>query len=506
MTRAAVTTTVLGLDLGTSQLKAVASTPDGTVLARASAGYRLSAPRPGWAEAEPEDWWRAARTAVRSMEGPALAEVCAIAITGQMHGVVLVTERAVVLRPAIVWLDRRAAAQAGAYRRLSPGMRERLGNAPSPGMAGPLLLWLSANEPGAYRKARWMLQPKDWLRLRLTGKPGTDPTDASGTLLFDLGRGTWAADAVAALGLRAELLPPVAAPAHVAGTLRSDAAAGLGLRPGLPVATGAADTAASLLAAGLPEGWGLLTLGTGGQWIVPAAPTARADGSGRTNLFCSVNGGAYRLAGAQNVGAALDWVRRTLGATWDELYATAARPWQQAGPVFLPYLAGERGDEYGPGGTWAGLALAHRRDDLMRAALEGVAFGLRSKLDDLRAAGVAPQQVQLGGGGSRNQAWRTLLAGALAVPLHPAGDGWLTARGAAMIAAAAAGYRETAVRPAEKPAEKSAAVPGAAPEAEQGYRRFRSWSAAARQDPAAARPGPLPDKVLTGGVSEKEPQ
>ena len=370
---------VLGLDLGTSQAKALLCAPDGTELGQGTAGYQVATPRPGWAEASPEHWWQAACTAVRAAVGPASAEVAGLAVAGQMHGAVLCTERAVALRPAITWLDRRAEAEADDYWRLPGDLRARLGNAPSPGMAGPILLWLSRHEPDAYWQARWMLQPKDWLRLRLTGQAATDPTDASGTLLFDLARGEWATDLVRALGLRIDLLPAIRPPAEIAGPLLPAAAEHLGLRPGLPVAIGAADTAASLHAAHLPPGWGLLTLGTGGQLTIPFPATPDSDipfpdnpdPDGATNLFRSVDGGTYRLAAAQNVGVTLDWVRRTLGAGWDELYDTAARPWRADTPVFLPYLAGERWDHRGTGGAWTGLTLAHRREDLLRSRSRG---------------------------------------------------------------------------------------------------------------------------------------
>ena len=264
---------LLGIDLGTSQVKVLLCAPDGTVLGQGKAGYQVSTPRQGWAEADPEHWWQATCAAVRSAVGPARAEVSAIAAVGQMHGLVLVSERASVLRPGILWLDRRSTAELDDYQRLPADLRARLGNPPSVGMAGPVLLWLSRHEPDAYRRARWMLQPKDWLRLRLTGRAATDPTDASGTLLFDLERDAWAVDAAEALGLRTDLLPVIRPSAEIAGTLRPAAAGQLGLRPGLPVATGAADTASSLLAAQLPAGrWGLLTLGTGGQLLVPSAP------------------------------------------------------------------------------------------------------------------------------------------------------------------------------------------------------------------------------------------
>jgi len=501
--------TVLGLDLGTSQVKALLCAADGTTLGQGTAGYQVAAPRPGWAEANPEHWWQATCLAVRAAVGPASAEVAGLAVAGQMHGVLLCTERAVALRPAITWLDRRAEAEAEDYQRLPGDLLARLGNAPSAGMAGPILLWLSRHEPDVYWQARWMLQPKDWLRLRLTG-PGvqaaTDPTDASGTLLFDLARNEWAADVARALGLRIDLLPAIRPPAEIAGPLLPAAAEHLGLRPGLPVAIGAADTAASLLAAHLPpappgptpgappgptppgappEPWGLLTLGTGGQLIVPLTPSpdipfsdnpdqGRAAVSRTTNLFRSVDGGIYRLAGAQNVGVTLDWVRRTLGASWDELYATAARPWRADTPVFLPYLAGERWDHRDTGGAWTGLTLTHQREDLMRAALEGVAFLLRGKLEDLRAHDTpSPAAIQLAGGGSRPSAWRQLLADALLVPLYPAGDGWLTARGAALIAAAATGLVPDASTTARSDQNPEAIVPtGQLPES--AYRRFLS--------------------------------
>jgi xylulokinase len=189
------------------------------------------------------------------------------------------------------------------------------------------------------------------------------------------------------------------------------------------------------------------------------------------------------------VGVALDWVRRTLGASWEELYDTAARPWQADTPVFLPQLAGERWDDGGSagpggrppgtsraGGAWIGLTLAHQREDLLRAALEGVAFLLRGKLDDLRALGCAPAELRLAGGGTRHPAWRQLLADVLAVPLHPAGDGWLTARGAALIAAAAAGLM-TGARTPDRSEESEEAVVGTSQLAEASYRRFRSWAA-----------------------------
>jgi xylulokinase len=510
---------VLGIDLGTSRLKALLCTRDGHVLGRGVAGYEVRTPGEGRAETDPEEWWRAAAVAVRHAlheaeekaappaqdpprakakgESKARAEaepdagptnMAGLAVTGQMHGLVLAGEQGEPVRPAILWLDRRAVAEAAEYRRLPERLLGPLGNPPSPGMAGPMLLWLSRHEPEACRRARWMLQPKDWLRLRLTGNAATEPTDASGTLLFDIDRDQWATELAQALGIPQDPLPPVRQPGEIAGRLSAEAAAHLGLASGagLAVAVGAADTAASLLAAGLPgTGWGMLTLGTGGQWVVPVA-TRTADPTGRTNLFRAVAGyqaaaSLYRLAAVQNVGAALDWARTTLGATWDDLYATAERPWRNDTPVFLPYLAGERWD-HAEGGAWTGLSLAHHREDLLRAALEGVAFLLRERLEDLGKIGSAPGSVLLGGGGSQHRAWRQLLADVLRRPLYPAATPWLTPRGATLIAAVATGLLpgwEATVRSVPSSAEAQApAVSDAAgaEAAEASYARFREAS------------------------------
>jgi xylulokinase len=428
---------------------------DTAVLGRGRAEYPVLVPALGRAESDPGDWWRATCRAVRQAVAQAReAEIVGVAVAGQMHGLVLAGEGAVagdgafagdaaggadvgllgdVVRPAILWLDQRAAVEADRYAELPAALTGVLGNRPSAGMAGPILSWLAEHEPGNVEAARWALQPKDWIRLRMTGQAATDPTDASGTLLFDLEREAWADDLIAALGLPRGKLPPVLSSAVVAGVLLAGPAAALGLPPGIPVAVGAADTAAALHAAGLRDDEAMLTLGSGGQWAVlerEFRPTST------TNLYRAVGDGYYRLAPVQNVGVALNWVRTLLNVSWADLYDAAARPALPDAPVFAPYLTPERWDP-GATGAWTGLALAHQREDLLRSALDGVAALLRERLDDLRAAGHNPSSVILGGGGATNPAWRDLLAAALGVPLRPAPAAWLTATGAARLAAAA---------------------------------------------------------------------
>jgi xylulokinase len=425
-------TAVLGIDLGTSGVKALVAGADDAVLGRGVAGYPVRVPGAGRAESAPEDWWLATRTAVRE----ALAEagrvtVTAVAVAGQMHGIVLVDDRGAPLRPAILWLDQRAAAEAATYAELPCDYTAVLGNRPSPGMAGPLLSWLITNEPCTVQASWWALQPKDWLRLRLTGQAATDPTDASGTLLFDLARDQWADPLIEKLGLPREKLPPVREPTDIAGPLLRGPAADLGLRPGIPVAVGASDNAAALFATGLRADEAMLNLGGGGQWVVREDGFRPAD---TTNLYRAVGRGYYRLAPVQNVGITLDWVRNLVGATWDELYDTASRPRPADALRFDPHLTAERWNPAATG-AWTGLSLVHERADLMRSALDGVAALLRQRLDDLRAAGHAPRRVILGGGGAANPAWRALLEETLDLPLSRASTTWLTPAGAARLAA-----------------------------------------------------------------------
>ena len=427
---------MLGVDLGTSSVKALVAGLDGEMLGQGTAGHAVLVPGAGLAESDPEDWWRATCAAVRAaLDAAGDVDVAGIGLAGQMHGVVLAGADGRALRTAILWLDQRAVAEADEYERLPAALTSVLGNRASAGMAGPILRWLATHEGPVLESARWALQPKDWLRLRLTGEAATDPTDASGTLLFDLAAGAWAADLIGALGLPGEKLPPIRDCAQVAGELLPGPAAGLGLRPGIPVVTGAADTAAALFAAGLAADEAMLTLGSGGQWAVTEPDLPESRPAAGTNLYRAVGAGYYRLAPVQNVGVTLNWVRSLLGLSWDELYATAAGPRRPDRPVFEPYLIPERWQPRATGtGACTGLTLAHSREDLARSALDGVAELLRQRLEDLRAAGAAPRRVILGGGGAAHTAWRALLADTLALPVRLAPDEPLTASGAARLA------------------------------------------------------------------------
>ena len=437
----AVSDHVLAIDLGTASVKAVAyAVPALHQVAAATAPYQVRSPQPGWAESSPGDWERAVGLTVREALGRAApGRLRAAGLSGQMHGVVLCTSSGAPLRPAVLWADARANDAVAVYRGLDPAMLERLGNPLVPGMAGPILHWLARYEPATYEAASWALSPKDWLRLRMTGRAGTEPSDASATLLWDLPADSWAEPVVAALGLRRDLLAPAAAPAQVAGVTNG----ALGLPPGVPVAYGGADTACAAYGSGLTaDGQGLLSIGTGAQLVV-LRDTPQPDRTRRTHLYRAVPSGCwYAMAAVQSGGLALERAWRLLEIDWPAAYELAAQvPPGCAGLTFVPHLAGERTPHLDATmrGGWVGLALHHERPHLVRAAFEGVAFTLREAFEALRDAGCAPTSLVLAGGGSGHAFWRRLLADVLELPLDAPPVMNAAARGAALLAAEARG-------------------------------------------------------------------
>jgi len=456
----------LGLDLGTSSAKAVVTDIGGRLLAQASAGYAVTSARASWAESEPDHWWSAvtacAREAVREAAGAAGAggaggaRPVAIGLSGQMHGLVLASADGTALRPALLWADSRATGALRAYRRLRPEALARLANPLAPGMTGPLLAWVAENEPGVYAEARWALPPKDWLRARLTGEFYAEPSDASATLLYDVIGDRWDLEVVGALGLDAGLLAPLLPSAGApAGHLTAGAASELGLPAGLPVAAGAADTAAAALGSGIGPGDVQLTVGTGAQVVRPlVAPASRADAG--VNLYRSAApDGWYHMGATVSAGLSLTWVRQVMNATWAELYASADHEPKADDPIFVPHLSGERTPYSDPAlrGSWTALSLADDRASLLRCALEGTAFAIRDALDALLPEHGPPEhgppehgppehgplRLRLAGGGTLAAGWRQLLADVLGLPLYAVDVPAASGRGAALLGAHAAG-------------------------------------------------------------------
>jgi len=469
--------TTLGLDLGTGSVKALLLDRRGGVRGEAARSYTVKTPRPGWAESEPAHWWTATVEAVHDCLQAAQAshpegiDVVAIGLSGQMHGVVLCREDGTVVRPAILWADGRARETLDAYKSLPPEALRRLGNPVTVGMAGPNLVWLLRHEPESIQTAHYALQPKDWLRLILTGRVAAEPSDASATLLYDLVEDRWSEEVVAGLGIPKRLLAPLSASRAESGRLSGPASAALALPAALPVATGGADTACAIYGSGLGRaGEVQLSIGTGMQ-LVALRSQPRVDISGRTHLFRSVEEGWYVMSAMQNGGLALEWVRRLLQVDWDTLYAEAfAAPAGSEGVTFLPYLTGERTPIMDPDaqGTFAGLTLRHHRGHLARAAFEGVALALRDGLDALEATGAQARCLLLVGGGSLRSAWRHLLADVLQRPLDAVDVPSASARGAALLGWRARGYSGP-----PPPSSRRVAEPRPADELDRAFARFQ---------------------------------
>ncbi len=463
---------LVGLDVGTTAVKALAITPDGEVIGRAEQEYPLSTPQPGWSEQDPEDWWLATEAALDAL---GLEEVAGIGLSGQMHGLVALDENDRVLRPAILWNDQRAAAECAEIEdRVGLDRLIRLtGNRALTGFTAPKLLWLRRHEPEVYDRIARVLLPKDYARLRLTGEWAIDATDASGTLLFDVAGRRWSEDTLAALELPAAWFPPV---------LESPQISGRGA-DGVPVAAGAGDQAAAALGVGADRPGPLsVVLGTSGV-VFAALPEFVADGEARVHVFChAVPGGWHAMGVMLSAAGSLRWLRDALGGAraYGKLVAEAER-WPPAteGLTFLPYLAGERTPHADPHarGAFVGLSLRHDRGALVRAVLEGVAYGLRDSLELIRGLGVEAEVGRASGGGARSELWLRIVASVLDVPLERTVAEEGSAFGAALLGGVAAGvFRDVheAVAACVRVRDRIEPVPEWREAYEAGYARFTS--------------------------------
>jgi xylulokinase len=424
--------TLIGIDVGTTGVKAVAIAEDG--VATAEAGYPLATPRPGWSEQDPEDWWNATQRALEAVGG---REIAGIGLSGQMHGLVCLGASDEVLRPAILWNDQRTAAECAEIEE-RVGF-ERLvtltGNRALTGFTAPKLLWVRRHEPEVFERIARVLLPKDYIRLRLTGEHAIDVSDASGTLLFDVAGRRWSEEVLQVLELDDGILPPA---------LESPAVSGL-TSDGVPVAAGAGDQAAGALGVGVDRPGPLsIQIGTSGV-VFAALPGYRFDPEARVHAFChAVPGGWHAMGVMLSAAGSLAWLRDLAapGLPFDELVAEAERwPPGADGLLFLPYLTGERTPHADPGAraAFAGLELRHDRGALVRAVLEGVAYGLRDSLELIRALGLEPVYGRALGGGARSELWLRIVASVLRLPLERVAVEEGAAYGAALLGGVAGG-------------------------------------------------------------------
>ena len=446
---------VLGIDVSTTATKAILVDESGSVLGIASAEYGFEVPHPLWSEQAPALWWTAAQDAIpRALASAGLtgADVAAVGLTGQMHGLVLLDAADEVIRPAILWNDQRTQAECDAIRAaLGPArLVELTGNDALTGFTAPKLAWVRAHEPANWARAAHVLLPKDYVRLRLTGVHAMDKADGAGTILFDLAARDWSDDVLAALRIDRRWVPPTYEGPVVTGVVSEAAADATGLRAGTPVVAGGGDQAANAVGVGaVAPGVVALSLGTSGVVFATTDAPLR-DPAGQVHAFChAVPGRWHMMTVMLSAAGSLRWFRDALapGVGYGELTAAAGEvPAGSDGLLFLPYLTGERSPHPDPlaRGAFVGLTVRHDRRHLTRAVLEGVAFGLRDGLDQMLAAGMPlPDQIRASGGGISSPTWCQILADVMGVELATVSTTEGAAYGAASLGAVGAGWFPT---------------------------------------------------------------
>ena len=462
----------LGLDVGTSGVKAILVSPTGTVAAAATAPLSLDTPQPGWAEQHPDAWWAASQAAIRGVlthESGVAARVAAVGISGQMHSSVFLDRSGAVIRPALLWCDGRTTAECREIVERAGGenaLRDWVCNPALEGFTLPKVLWLRNHEPAAFNRLATILLAKDFVRLRLTGAVATEPSDASGTLMFDPAKLHWSRELMEAVGLPPQLLPDVGGSLEVLGRVTAQAGKLTGLTPGTPVVGGGADNACGAAGVGaITPGEAVSSWGTSGTVLAPSAEP-RVDPRMRVHTFCHVAGRMWYLMGVVlQAGGAFAWYRDRFAAELDEsesrdaLLAEEAvgAPPGAAGVMFFPYLQGERTPHRDASlrAAFVGLSLAHTRAHLTRAVLEGVCFALRDSLTILQELGVQPRYLLLTGGGAKSVFIRRLQADIFGLPVTTVNREEGPAYGAALLAGVGAGAFPDLATAAQRTLERS---------------------------------------------------
>lgn len=434
----------LGLDLGTSGLRALLTDAEGKVIASTEASYGNPHPHPGWSEQDPHDWINACKSAMSDLcasHGAAVSDLRGIGLSGQMHGATLLDKDGKVLRPCILWNDTRAAEEAATLDAIAE-MRKVSGNIVFPGFTAPKLMWVAQNEPEIFDQVAKVLLPKDYLRLWLTGEYIADLSDAAGTSWLDCGARAWSDAALAHGGMNRDQMPSLAEGSDPAGSLRGELTSAWGIKGSVTVAGGAADNAAAACGAGcFSEGQGFVSLGTSGVLLAAKDSYAPAPETA-VHTFChAVPNRWYQMGVILSATDSLNWLSRITGQSAGDL--ARALPNQISGPsdtVFLPYLSGERTPHNNATlrGAFAGLDIASDTTDLTAALMEGVAFALRDNLEALKATGTELTSVLALGGGARSRYWLETIATLFDMPLQLPADGEFgAAMGAVRLAMAA---------------------------------------------------------------------
>lgn len=405
----------LGIDLGTSGVKAILLSEEGKVIASHGEPLQVNRPRPLWSEQDPASWWRATDAAVLALgQKHSLSNVRAVGLTGQMHGATLLDKQQNILRPAILWNDGRSAQECRELEASVPNSRQITGNLMMPGFTAPKLKWVAKHEPDVFAQIDKVLLPKDYLRWKMSGVFASDMSDAAGTMWLDVGQRDWSDELLAATGLNRSHMPALFEGSQITGELLASIAQRWHM-PVVPVVAGGGDNAAGAVGVGLyRSGQAMLSLGTSGVYFA-VSDGFLSNPESAVHSFCHALPNTWHLMSVMlSAASCLDWVAKLTGlSSVSELLKEVENSAPAEAPLwFLPYLSGERTPHNNPeakGAFW-GLTHEHQRADLCRAVLEGVGFALADGMDVLHATGLKPQRITLIGGGARSAYWRQMLA------------------------------------------------------------------------------------------------
>jgi xylulokinase len=443
---------LLGIDIGTSSVKAVFMDARGNVKGSGQREYPIDSPQIGRAEQPPEGWWKAAAVSVREgldearRETGGEAAVLAVGFSGQMHGLVALRHDDSPARPAIIWADQRSTDETcDVNEAIEKTGIEKTCNKASPGFLLPSLLWLMRREPETFRQIKTVMLPKDYICFRMTGRRVSEPTDAAGTCAYNVRDGGWNTGLLEALSLPSSIFPETVPTGTIVGQITPRAAEELGLPAGIPVAAGAADQPAGALGNGVIEfGTLLSTIGTAGQIFAPLTAPAY-DERLRTNTFNHAPSGTWYALGANlSAGYCLKWLKRhaNIPGEYKDLDGLASRvPAGSRGVIFLPYLFGDRTPHLDghARATFFGLTGATGIDEMIRAVMEGVVFSMAEGLEITLGLGVSPKMVIASGGGARSKLWQQIQADIYNLPVTRSVTKEQACTGAAILAAAGAG-------------------------------------------------------------------
>ncbi len=488
----------LGIDVGTGGTRALVIDSHGSVIASASAEHEhFASPRPGWAEQDPRDWWRACGEAVRKTlqsSGLHAEDIGCVGFSGQMHGAVLLDSSDEVVRNAIIWCDQRSEAQSRELENLfgRDTLIRLTCNPPLTNFTLTKFLWVRETEPKNWDRVAHVMLPKDYVRFRLTGERAIDMADASGTLLLDVTNRRWSAEVLSKTGIKEALLPALFESPHVCGEISAAGAEATGLRAGTPVVAGAGDQAAGAVGMGIARvGAVSATIGTSGV-VFASTDRPAMDPQGRLHTFCHAIPGRWHVMGVtQAAGLSLRWYRDQFGAASPGVQAkdgrdpydvfaeeAASAPAGSEGAFWVPYLMGERTPHLDPNARAAlvGLTASHTRAHVIRAIMEGVAFSLKDTFTIFDEMKIPVNSIRLGGGGARSPLWRQIQADVYGheVEIVAAEEG--AAYGAAILAGTGAGgwsSVEQACDAIVRVAKRVTPNPQDSATMQKGYRSFR---------------------------------